>query len=88
MIPYTADLSMPNSSSKRAWTTAKKVANVECRMHDLRHGFVFKLAETQTADATISALSGWMSRKILEHQRHVRTEAKRKAVEMLDSMHW
>jgi hypothetical protein len=29
-----------------------------------------------------------MSRKMLEHYSHVRAEAKRQAVGLLDSMHW
>ena len=60
---------------------AKKLAGVECRMHDLRHSFVSKLAETQTPDATIQALSGHLSREMLEHYSHVRAEAKRLAVD-------
>jgi integrase len=66
MTPYAVDFSKPNSSWKWAWRTAKKLGKVECRMHDRRHCFVSKLAETQTPDATIQALSCWMSRKMLE----------------------
>ena len=78
MTPYATDRTKPLGSWKRAWSTAKKLAKVECRMHDLRHSFVSKLAETQTTDATILALSGHLSRKMLEHYSHIRVEANAK----------
>ncbi len=83
---YEADPSKPLGGWKRAWTTAKKQAGVECRIHDLRHHFISALAQTETADATIQAISGHLSRKMLEHYSHVRLEAKRRAVEALDAL--
>jgi len=65
---------------KTAWNSAKKSAGVECRIHDLRHHFISALAQTQTPDATIQAISGHLSRKMLEHYSHVRLDAKRRAV--------
>jgi hypothetical protein len=44
------------------------------------------LAQTQNPDATIQAISGHLSQKMLEHYSHVRVEAKRRAVEALDAM--
>ena len=44
------------------------------------------LAETQTSEATIKALSGHLSRKMLEHYSTIRDRAKRRAVELLDSL--
>jgi integrase len=87
MMPYAVDRRKPLGSWKRAWSTAKKQAGMECRMHDLRHSFISKLAETQTPDATIQALSGHLSRKMPEHYSHVRAEAKRRAVDLLDTLH-
>ena len=84
MTPYDSDLSRPLGSWKKAWHSAKKEARVECRIHDLRHHFISALAQTQTPDATIQAISGHLSRKMLEHYSHVRLEAKRRAVESLD----
>ena len=86
MAPYETDPSKPLGSWKRAWTTAKKEAKVQCRIHDLRHHFISALAQTQTPDATIQAISGHLSRKTLDHCSHVRLEAKRRAVELLDSL--
>jgi integrase len=85
MTPYGVDLSKPLGSWKRAWKSAKKKAGVECRIRDLRHHFISLLAQTQTPDATIQAISGHLSRKMLDHYSHVRVEAKRRAVELLDS---
>ena len=45
------------------------------RVHDLRHHFISALAQTQTPDATIQAISGHLSRKMLEHCNHVQLEA-------------
>jgi integrase len=85
MTSYDVDPGKPLGSWKRAWTSAKKQAGVECRIHDLRHHFISALAQTQTPEATIQAISGHLSRKMLEHYSHVRLEAKRRAVELLDS---
>lgn len=70
-------------SWKVAWSACRKNAGVDCRLHDLRHTFVSRLAEAQTADQTIMALAGHMSRKMMERYSHARNEAKRKAVEGL-----
>jgi integrase len=86
MTAYDVDPGNPLGAWKRAWNTAKKQAGVECRIHDLRHHFISALAQTQTADATIQAISGHLSRKMLEHYSHVRLEAKRRAVEALDAV--
>jgi integrase len=86
MTAYDVDPGKPLGAWKRAWSTAKKQAKVECRIHDLRHHFISALAQTQTPDATIQAISGHLSRKMLEHYSHVRLEAKRLAVAALDAM--
>jgi hypothetical protein len=58
----------PLSAWKRAWTKAKRQASVECRIHDLRRHFISALAHTQTPDATVQAISGHLSRKMLERE--------------------
>lgn len=77
------DVERPVGSWKVAWESCRKAAGVNCRLHDLRHTFVSRLAEAQTADQTIMALAGHMSRKMMERYSHARNEAKRKAVEGL-----
>jgi integrase len=84
MTPYEIDPGKPIGSWKKAWNTAKKQAKVECRLHDLRHHFISALAQTQTPDATIQAISGHLTKKMLDHYSHVRTDAKRRAVDLLD----
>lgn len=86
MTHYNVDPAKPLGAWKRAWSTAKKQAGVECRIHDLRHHFISALAQTQTPDATIQAISGHLSHKMLEHYSHVRLESKRQAVAALDAM--
>jgi integrase len=77
------DVEKPIGSWKVAWGACRESAGVNCRLHDLRHTFVSRLAEAQTADQTIMALAGHMSRKMMERYSHARNEAKRKAVEGL-----
>jgi len=75
----------PIGSWKTAWGLCRKEAKVDCRLHDLRHTFVSRLAERQNADQTIMALAGHLSRKMMDRYSHVRNEAKRRAVEGLNS---
>ena len=60
-------------------------AKVDCRWHDLRHSFVSTLTESQASDATIMALAGHLSRKMMERYSHTRNEAKRAAISVFDS---
>ena len=54
------------------------------RFHDLRHQAITELAEAGAADATLMALAGHMSRRMLEHYSHVRMAAKREALDKLE----
>jgi integrase len=73
----------PMGSWNVAWSACRRSTGVRCRLLDLRHTFVSRLGEKKVADSTLTALSGWMSRKMLERYSHTRNEAKRKAVELL-----
>jgi integrase len=75
----------PIGSWKTAWGSAKRVAGVECRWHDLRHSAASRLAAGGATDQTLQALLGWMSPKMIERYSHVRNEAKRKAVRVFDN---
>jgi integrase len=55
------------------------------RFHDLRHQAITKMAEVGVSDATLMAVAGHMSRRMLEHYSHVRMAAKRSALEKLES---
>jgi integrase len=82
---WNRDPEKPIGSWKVAWCACRKTAKVNCRVHDLRHTFVSRLGELKVADATLTVLSGWMSRKMLERYSHTRNEAKHRAVELLIS---
>src|SRR5579872_512388 len=86
MTSYDVDHSKPLGSWKTAWRTARTEAGVERRIHDWRHHVITMLAETQTSEATIKALSGHLSRKMLDHYSTIRDKAKRAAVDLLDSL--
>jgi integrase len=77
------DPSEPMHRWKVAWESARKVAGVFCRFHDLRHTFISRLAESQASDSTIMALAGHVSRAMMERYSHIRMEAKRRAVDTL-----
>lgn len=70
----------PIGSWKVSWGACRKLAKVDCRLHDLRHTFVSKLGAAQVSDQTVMALAGHMSRKMMERYSHSRNEAKRQAV--------
>ena len=55
------------------------------RFHDLRHQAITEMAEGGTSDATLMAVAGHISRRMLEHYRHVRMAAKRTALDKLES---
>ena len=79
------DLMRPMGSWRKAWLAACKRAGVRYRWHDLRHTFVSRLAENpNVSEQTIRALAGHVSRQILEHYRHIRSQAKLAAIRCLE----
>ena len=73
-------------SWRTAWRNLRKAAGLTgFRFHDLRHTSITELAEAGAPDATLMAIAGHMSRRMLEHYSHVRMKAKREAVEKLSS---
>jgi integrase len=77
------DPTRPTKSFKTAWGNLRTEAKVNCRIHDLRHTAITKLAESGASDSTIMALAGHLSRAMLERYSHIRMQAKRVAVEAL-----
>ena len=73
----------PISSFKTSWKNVRRKAGVTIRFHDLRHTAITKLAETGAADETIMAIAGHVSRTMLSRYAHIRTEAKRQALEKI-----
>jgi integrase len=73
----------PATTIKTAWESVRRVAQVECRFHDLRHTALTKMAEANVPESTMLALAGHMSRAMLERYSHIRMQAKRDAVQTL-----
>lgn len=81
--PTPQDPSRPTTTMKTAWGRARRLSGVRCRLHDLRHTAITKMAEAGVPEGTLMALVGHMSRAMLERYSHVRVEAKRRAVEAM-----
>ena len=72
---------------KTAWRNVLRKAKVKIRLHDLRHTVITKLAESGASDETIMAIAGHVSRRMLSRYAHIRTEAKRRALEAVATSH-
>ena len=79
------DKTRPVTTFKTAWQNLKKRSGIEIRWHDLRHTVGTNLAESGATDETIMALMGHVSRSMLTHYSHIRTEMKRKAMESIQT---
>jgi integrase len=73
----------PIKSWRSAWRAALKRAGLQLRFHDLRHTCITKLAESQASEQTLMAISGHVSRRMIEHYSHIRMEAKRTALDAI-----
>lgn len=79
--------SKPVTSIKTAWNSIRETAKVECRLHDLRHSFCTKMAEAGVPESTMQSIMGHMSRAMLERYSHIRVQARRDAIDALESRH-
>lgn len=77
------DPTRPQTSMKTAWRNTRSDSGVEGRFHDTRHTFVTDLAESGAGDQVIQDMAGHVSKDMVKHYSHIRTEAKRRAVEKL-----
>ena len=82
---WAQDPTRPQTTLKTAWRNTRSMANVVGRFHDARHTFVTVLAESGAGDQVIQDLAGHVSRDMVKHYSHIRTEAKRRAVAALTS---
>jgi integrase len=80
---WPSDPTKPTTSFKTAWSNLRDKADVHCRIHDLRHTAITKLAESGASDSTIMAIVGHLSRAMMERYSHIRMAAKRQAVESM-----
>jgi integrase len=77
----------PIGSWKVAWTTARDVAGVQCRFHDLRHTTVTRLLERGVAFAVVASIMGWSpatSVRMAKRYGHIGPSAQREAMARLD----
>jgi integrase len=81
--PQPTDPTRPTTTLKTVWGSIRTEAKVSCRLHDLRHTAAAKMAEAGTPESTMLALTGHMSRAMMERYSHIRMAAKREAVESL-----
>src|SRR5262249_32759396 len=77
------DPARPTKGWRTAWRHALGRAGFHCRFHDLRHTCITKLAESQASDMTVLAIAGHVSKRMLERYSHIRTEAKRAALDAI-----
>jgi integrase len=78
------DFTKPQKSLRNSWRNLTVSAGLKgFRFHDLRHQAITELAESGAADATMMALAGHVSKRMLDHYSHVRMAAKRSAVDSL-----
>jgi integrase len=78
---FPKDPTVAITTLKTAWTAIRKKARVSGRWHDTRHTLVTELAESGAGDETIMEIAGHVSRQMLSRYSHIRTAAKRKALE-------
>lgn len=79
------DPTKPMRSWRSAWRTLTKAAGLKgLRFHDLRHQAITELCELGLSDQTIMGIAGHVSREMLNHYSHIRMNAKREALELLD----
>jgi len=81
--PTPNDRTRPMITLKTSWGNVRKKAAVTGRWHDNRHTLITDLAECGAGDETIRSIAGHVSKQMLTHYSHIRTEAKRKALESI-----
>jgi integrase len=73
-------------SWRSAWRSLTKAAGLKgLRFHDLRHQAITELLESGLSDQTVMEIAGHVSKEMLAHYSHIRLQAKRQAVEKLES---
>ena len=81
------DPSQPQKIWRTSWRSLSSAAGLKgLRFHDLRHHCITELAENNVPEQAILAIAGHVSRRMLDHYSHIRSEAKRRAVESLSSV--
>jgi integrase len=78
------DPTRPVTSLKTAWNTVRDKSGVNCRLHDLRHSFCTKLAESGAAESVMLDMMGHVSPAMLKRYSHIRSRAREEAIAVLE----
>lgn len=73
---------------KTAWKTAKKMAGVKMRWHDLRHTAVTRLLENGQTLPMVASIMGWSPSttvRMAQRYGHISTDARRAAMEAMNA---
>jgi integrase len=84
---WSVDLERPMGtySYKRAFNTARDKAGLDYRLYDARHTFITRLAESSAiSEETIRQLAGHVSPRMLARYAHIRVQARRDAIAILE----
>jgi integrase len=68
-------LTRPTTSMKTVSGSIRDAAQVECRLHDLRHTALTQMAEAGVPESTMLVLAGHLSQAMLERYSHIRMTA-------------
>jgi integrase len=80
------DPTKPMKGWRTAWRSLTNKAGLKgLRFHDLRHHAITELCEMGLPEMTIMGIAGHVSRDMMEHYSHIRIQAKRQAVESLET---
>jgi integrase len=86
---FSLDLNRPMNRFcyNKIFETARKKAKVKIRFYDARHTFVTNLAQSPAiSEETIRQLAGHVSPQMLGRYAHIRAEARRNAIAMLEGL--
>jgi len=81
--PRPHDPTRPVTTLKTAWRNLRLKAKVQGRWHGNRHTLITELAENGAGDQTTMDIACHVSKQMLKHYSHIRTKAKRAALESI-----
>ncbi len=83
---FRVDPTRPQKSWRTAWRTLTRSIGLRgLRFHDLRHSAITAMLERGVPDYAVMAVVGHVDRRMLNTYSHIRSEARRRAVEALSS---
>ena len=84
---YNTDPTHPIKTWKEAWESARDVADVRCRFHDLRHTCCTRMLEGGVPLPVVASIFGWSAAttvRMAKRYGHIGQLAQRQAVSLLD----